>query len=338
MIESYISKIMSGSSLSRVEASEAMGAIMSGDTPATQIAAFLTALRMKGEDAEEVTGFVETMRANATSVSADGDMILDMCGTGGDGAGTFNISTIASIIVAAGGVTVSKHGNRAVSSQCGSADLLSELGVNIEMPVEYLSSCLQEVGMAFLFAPMLHPAMKYAAVPRRELKMRTIFNLLGPMTNPSNPTLQLMGVYDFDLAELVAEVLKNVGVKRALIVQGADGLDEVTLTGVTKCVELNADSINETELNPDSFSLPPLKTEEISGDFDPETCALIATEILSGKQGPKRDIVVANASTGLYLGGKAHTFEDGARLAEKIIDSGEAANLLEKLKEFTARV
>lgn len=338
MIESYISKIMSGSSLSRVEASEAMGAIMSGDTPATQIAAFLTALRMKGEDAEEVTGFVETMRANATSVSADGDMILDMCGTGGDGAGTFNISTIASIIVAAGGVTVSKHGNRAVSSQCGSADLLSELGVNIEMPVEYLSSCLQEVGMAFLFAPMLHPAMKYAAVPRRELKMRTIFNLLGPMTNPSNPTLQLMGVYDFDLAELVAEVLKNVGVKRALIVQGADGLDEVTLTGATKCVELNADSINETELNPDSFSLPPLKTEEISGDFDPETCALIATEILSGKQGPKRDIVVANASTGLYLGGKAHTFEDGARLAEKIIDSGEAANLLEKLKEFTARV
>lgn len=338
MIESYISKIMSGSSLSRVEASEAMGAIMSGDTPATQIAAFLTALRMKGEDAEEVTGFVETMRANATSVSADGDMILDMCGTGGDGAGTFNISTIASIIVAAGGVTVSKHGNRAVSSQCGSADLLSELGVNIEMPVEYLSSCLQEVGMAFLFAPMLHPAMKYAAVPRRELKMRTIFNLLGPMTNPSNPTLQLMGVYDFDLAELVAEVLKNVGVKRALIVQGADGLDEVTLTGATKCVELNADSINETELNPDSFSLPPLKTEEISGDFDPETCALIATEILSGKQGPKRDIVVANASTGLYLGGKADTFEDGARLAEKIIDSGEAANLLEKLKEFTARV
>ena len=338
MIESYISKIMSGSSLSRVEASEAMGAIMSGDTPATQIAAFLTALRMKGEDAEEVTGFVETMRANATSVSADGDMILDMCGTGGDGAGTFNISTIASIIVAAGGVTVSKHGNRAVSSQCGSADLLSELGVNIEMPVEYLSSCPQEVGMAFLFAPMLHPAMKYAAVPRRELKMRTIFNLLGPMTNPSNPTLQLMGVYDFDLAELVAEVLKNVGVKRALIVQGADGLDEVTLTGATKCVELNADSINETELNPDSFSLPPLKTEEISGDFDPETCALIATEILSGKQGPKRDIVVANASTGLYLGGKADTFEDGARLAEKIIDSGEAANLLEKLKEFTARV
>lgn len=338
MIESYISKIMSGSSLSRVEASEAMDAIMSGDTPATQIAAFLTALRMKGEDAEEVTGFVETMRANATSVSADGDMILDMCGTGGDGAGTFNISTIASIIVAAGGVTVSKHGNRAVSSQCGSADLLSELGVNIEMPVEYLSSCLQEVGMAFLFAPMLHPAMKYAAVPRRELKMRTIFNLLGPMTNPSNPTLQLMGVYDFDLAELVAEVLKNVGVKRALIVQGADGLDEVTLTGATKCVELNADSINETELNPDSFSLPPLKTEEISGDFDPETCALIATEILSGKQGPKRDIVVANASTGLYLGGKADTFEDGARLAEKIIDSGEAANLLEKLKEFTARV
>jgi len=338
MIESYISKIMGGTSLSRGEASEAMGAIMSGNTPATQIAAFLTALRMKGEDAEEVTGFVETMRANATPVTTDGEMILDMCGTGGDGAGTFNISTISSIIVAAGGVTLSKHGNKAVSSQCGSGDLLSELGVNIEMPVEKLSECLQEVGMAFLFAPLLHPAMKYAAGPRRELKMRTIFNLLGPMTNPSNPTLQLMGVYDFSLAELVAEVLNNVGVKRAFIVQGADGLDEVTLTGATKCVELNDNSINEIELNPDSFNLPPLKIEDISGDFDPKTCAVIATDILSGRQGPKRDIVVANASTGLYLGGKANTFEKAARLAEEIIDSGKAADLLEKLKDFTVRV
>lgn len=337
MIESFISTIMSGTSLSRGEASEAMSAIMSGDTPATQIAAFLTALRMKGEDAEEVTGFVETMRANATSVSTDGEMILDMCGTGGDGAGTFNISTIASIVVAAGGVTIAKHGNRAVSSQCGSADLLSELGVNIEMPVENLSSCLKEVGMAFLYAPLLHPAMKYAAGPRRELKMRTIFNLLGPMTNPSNPTLQLMGVYDFDLAGLVAEVLKNVGVKRALIVQGADGLDEVTLTGATKCMELKDNSIDEIELTPESFNLPPLKIEDISGDFDPKTCAIIATEILSGNKGPKRDIVVANASTGLFLGGKADTFGDAAKLAEEIIDSGDAANLLYNLKEFTNR-
>lgn len=337
MIESFISKVMRGISLSRSEASEAMGAIMSGDTPAAQIAAFLTALRIKGEDVEEVTGFVEIMRANATPVSTEGDSILDMCGTGGDGAGTFNISTISSFIVAAGGVQVSKHGNRAVSSQCGSADLLSELGVNIEMPVEKLSSCLQEVGMAFLFAPMLHPAMKHAAGPRRELKMRTIFNLLGPMTNPSNPTLQLMGIYDFDLAELVAEVLQNVGVKRALIVQGADGLDEVTLTGATRCMELNENSINEIELNPDSFNLPRLKTEDISGDFNPNRCGVIATDILSGKEGPKRDIVVANASAGLYLGGKSDTFEDAARLAEEIIDSGKAADLLEKLKEFTAR-
>lgn len=337
MIESFISTIMSGTSLSRGEASEAMSAVMSGDTPATQIAAFLTALRMKGEDAEEVTGFVETMRANATSVSTDGEMILDMCGTGGDGAGTFNISTIASIVVAAGGVTIAKHGNRAVSSQCGSADLLSELGVNIEMPVDHLSSCLKEVGMAFLYAPLLHPAMKYAAGPRRELKMRTIFNLLGPMTNPSNPTLQLMGVYDFDLAGLVAKVLKNVGVKRALIVQGADGLDEVTLTGATKCMELKDNSIDEIELTPESFNLPPLKIEDISGDFDPKTCALIATEILSGNKGPKRDIVVANASTGLFLGGKADTFGDAAKLAEEIIDSGDAANLLNNLKEFTNR-
>jgi len=337
MIESYLSKIMSGVSLSRSEASKAMGAIMSGDTPPIQIAAFLTALRMKGEDSEEVTGFVETMRANATPVTIERDSILDMCGTGGDGAGTFNISTIASFVVAAGGVALSKHGNRAVSSQCGSADLLSELGLNIEMPVEKLSSCLQEVGMAFLFAPMLHPAMKYAAGPRRDLKIRTIFNLLGPMTNPSNPTLQLMGVYDFDLAELVAEVLQNVGVKRALIVQGADGLDEVTLTGATKCIELNENSINEIELNPDSFNLPRLKTEDISGDFDPKKCAVIATDILSGKQGPKRDIVVANASTGLYLGGKSNTYEDAARLAEDIIDSGKAADLLQKLKEFTTR-
>ena len=337
MIQTYLSKLIGGASLSRSEANEAMNSIMSGDTPATQIAAFLVAMRMKGENSEEVTGFVESMRSNATPVAADAESILDMCGTGGDGAGTFNISTIASLVVAAGGITVAKHGNRAVSSKCGSADLFSALGVNIEMPVERLSDCLNEIGFAFLFAPLLHPAMKHAVVPRRELKIRTVFNLLGPMTNPANPTLQLLGVYDFELAELVAEVLRNIGVKRAFVVHGSDGLDEVTLTGTTMCVELDGDDLSKLDLTPDSFGLPQLSTDDISGDFEPEECAVIATKILSGEKGAKRDIVVANAAIGLYLGGKEDTIEKAARLAEMLLDSGEALKLLENFKEFTKR-
>ena len=337
MIQTYLSKLIGGASLTRSEANEAMNSIMSGDTPATQIAAFLVAMRMKGENSEEVTGFVESMRSNATPVAADAESILDMCGTGGDGAGTFNISTIASLVVAAGGITVAKHGNRAVSSKCGSADLFSALGVNIEMPVERLSDCLNEIGFAFLFAPLLHPAMKHAVVPRRELKIRTVFNLLGPMTNPANPTLQLLGVYDFELAELVAEVLRNIGVKRAFVVHGSDGLDEVTLTGTTMCVELDGDDLSKLDLTPDSFGLPQLSTDDISGDFEPEECAVIATKILSGEKGAKRDIVVANAAIGLYLGGKEDTIEKAARLAEMLLDSGEALKLLENFKEFTKR-
>ena len=337
MIQTYLSKLIGGASLTRSEANEAMNSIMSGDTPATQIAAFLVAMRMKGENSEEVTGFVESMRSNATPVAADAESILDMCGTGGDGAGTFNISTIASLVVAAGGITVAKHGNRAVSSKCGSADLFSALGVNIEMPVERLSDCLNEIGFAFLFAPLLHPAMKHAVVPRRELKIRTVFNLLGPMTNPANPTLQLLGVYDFELAELVAEVLRNIGVKRAFVVHGSDGLDEVTLTGTTMCVELDGDDLSRLDLTPESFGLPQLSTDDISGDFEPEECAVIATKILSGEKGAKRDIVVANAAIGLYLGGKEDTIEKAARLAEKLLDSGEALKLLENFKEFTKR-
>ena len=337
MIQTYLSKLIGGASLTRSEANEAMNSIMSGDTPATQIAAFLVAMRMKGENSEEVTGFVESMRSNATPVAADAESILDMCGTGGDGAGTFNISTIASLVVAAGGITVAKHGNRAVSSKCGSADLFSALGVNIEMPVERLSDCLNEIGFAFLFAPLLHPAMKHAVVPRRELKIRTVFNLLGPMTNPANPTLQLLGVYDFELAELVAEVLRNIGVKRAFVVHGSDGLDEVTLTGTTMCVELDGDDLSKLDLTPESFGLPQLSTDDISGDFEPEECAVIATKILSGEKGAKRDIVVANAAIGLYLGGKEDTIEKAARLAEMLLDSREALKLLENFKEFTKR-
>ncbi|TFB09777.1 anthranilate phosphoribosyltransferase [Candidatus Marinimicrobia bacterium MT.SAG.2] len=337
MIQTYLSKLIGGASLSRREANEAMNSIMSGETPATQIAAFLVAMRMKGENSEEVTGFVESMRSNATPVAADAEPILDMCGTGGDGAGTFNISTIASLIVAAGGITVAKHGNRAVSSKCGSADLFSALGVNIEMPVERLSDCLNEIGYAFLFAPLLHPAMKHAVGPRRELKIRTVFNLLGPMTNPANPTLQLLGIYDFELAELVAEVLRNIGVKRAFVVHGSDGLDEVTLTGTTMCVELDGDDLSRLDLTPESFGLPQLSTDDISGDFEPEECGVIATKIFSGEKGAKRDIVVANAAIGLYLGGKEDTIEKAARLAEKLLDGGEALKLLENFREFTKR-
>lgn len=337
MIQTYLSKLIDGASLTRSEANDAMDTIMSGETPATQIAAFLVAMRMKGENSDEVTGFVESMRSNAAPISAKTESLLDMCGTGGDGVGTFNISTIASLVAASGGITVAKHGNRAVSSKCGSADLFTALGVNIEMPVERLSDCLNEIGFAFLFAPLLHPAMKHAAGPRRELKIRTVFNLLGPMTNPAIPTLQLLGVYDFNLAELVAEVLRNVGVKRALVVHGSDGLDEVTLTGKTMCIELNGKDVSRLDLNPESFGLPQLSTDDISGDFEPEECGVIAINILSGEKGPKRDIVVANAAIGLYLGGKEDSIEKAARLAEELLDSGDALKLLENFKEFTNR-
>ena len=337
MLQTYLSKLIEGDSLTRNEATEAMDSIMSGDTPATQIAAFLVAMRMKGENSEEVTGFVESMRSNATPINTDAESLLDMCGTGGDGAGTFNISTIASIVAAAGGISVAKHGNRAVSSKCGSADLFNALGVNIEMPVERLGDCLNETGYAFLFAPLLHPAMKHAIAPRRELKIRTVFNLLGPMTNPASPTLQLLGVYDFELAELVAEVLRNIGVKRALVVHGSDGLDEITLTGKTMCVELDGDNISRLDLTPGSFGLPQLSTNDISGEFEPDECALIATKILSGEKGPKRDIVVANSAVGLYLGGKEDSIEKAARLAEKLLDSGKALELLENFSGFTNR-
>ena len=335
MLQSYLSKLIEGASLTRSEANEAMNSIMGGETPATQIAAFLVALRMKGENSEEVTGFVESMRSKATSINTDAESLLDMCGTGGDGAGTFNISTIASLVAAAGGITVAKHGNRAVSSKCGSADLFSALGVNIEMPVERIGDCLNEIGFAFLFAPLLHPAMKHAIGPRRELKIRTVFNLLGPMTNPAGPTLQLLGVYDFKIAELVAEVLRNIGVKRALVVHGSDGLDEVTLTGITMCVELKGGDVRRLDLTPKSFGLPQLSIDDISGDFEPEECGIIATKILSGAKGPKRDIVVANAAIGLYLGGKEDSIEKAARLAEEILDGGEALRLLENFRGFT---
>ena len=337
MLQTYLSKLIEGDSLTRNEATEAMDSIMSGDTPATQIAAFLVAMRMKGENSEEVTGFVESMRSNATPINTDAESLLDMCGTGGDGAGTFNISTIASIVAAAGGISVAKHGNRAVSSKCGSADLFNALGVNIEMPVERLGDCLNETGYAFLFAPLLHPAMKHAIGTRRELKIRTVFNLLGPMTNPASPTLQLLGVYDFELAELVAEVLRNIGVKRALVVHGSDGLDEITLTGKTMCVELDGDHISRLDLTPGSFGLPQLSTVDISGEFEPDECALIATKILSGEKGPKRDIVVANSAVGLYLGGKEDSIGKAARLAEDLLDSGKALELLENFSGFTNR-
>jgi anthranilate phosphoribosyltransferase len=334
MIKEAIAKIVLRENLGETEMMQAMDEVMGGKATPAQIAAFITALRMKGETVDEVTGAARIMRQKATRIDARTGTIVDTCGTGGDGMNTFNISTTTAFVVAAAGVTVAKHGNRAVSSGCGSADVLEALGVNIGAGPEVIEECVQQIGIGFLFAPKLHGAMKYAIEPRREIGVRTIFNMLGPLTNPAGATAQLIGVYDPQLTEMFAGVLKNLGTKRAFVVHGSDGLDEATVTGETRVSELNNGIITTYNINPIDIFGETYKGAELVGG-DASLNAQITKDVLSGKDGACRKIVLLNAALALMAANKAAQLKEGVALAQECIDNGEAIKKLQALIELS---
>ncbi|MBU2590645.1 MAG: anthranilate phosphoribosyltransferase [Nitrospinota bacterium] len=331
MIKEAIGRVVEGIDLEEEEMVQVFEEIMTGEATQAQIGAFITALRLKGETISEITGAVRVMRDKATPVKADIDRLVDTCGTGGDGKGTFNISTSAAFVASGAGLIVAKHGNRSVSSQSGSADVLKALGVNIEADVATVERCLEEAGIGFLFAPLLHGAMKHAIVPRREIGIRTIFNIIGPLTNPAGALSQVIGVYDYSLTDSIARVLDNLGSRHVLVVHGSDGLDEITLTGKTRVSELRGGEVYTYEMTPEDFGLKTCKPSELLGG-DPEKNASIILDILNGVKGPKRDIVLLNAAAAICAGGVADNISDGISLASQSIDSGEAMKRLEGLR------
>ena len=334
MIEKAIGKLVESIHLTSDEAEEVMDQIMNGDATEAQIGAYLVALRMLGESPEEIVGSVRSMRSKSTKIISSHPNILDVVGTGGDGTNTFNISTTSALIVSATGQVVAKHGNRSVSSNSGAADVLKELGVNIEISPEKIGNCLDEVGIAFLFAPLLHGAMKHAIGPRRELSMRSIFNVMGPLTNPANAEILLVGVYSEMLTELIADVLSKLDCKRALVVHGLDGMDEITLCTSTKVSEWNGKEINTYTISPEDFGLQKAESVELLGG-DPKENAQITRRILDGEKGAKRDIVLMNVSAALLVSGNVDNFLDGVNLAAETIDNGDASKKLDQLIEVT---
>lgn len=336
MIREAIAKLVRSEDLSRAEVELAMEEIMTGQALPAQIGSFLTAMRMKGETIEEIVGAAVIMRKHATRIKTRHPVILDTCGTGGDESQTFNVSTIAAFVVAGAGIAVAKHGNRCVSSKCGSADLLKELGVNIETEEHAVSRCLDEIGVGFLFAPALHKAMQYAVGPRREIGIRTMFNILGPLTNPAGATHQLLGVYDYRLTKLVAQALGELGSKHALVVHGDDGLDEVTTSDSTQVSELKGGKVTSYEITPMEFGIRKSKPGELKGG-DASQNAKIAIAVLSGEKGPQRDIVIINAGCAIYAADGAKSIKEGIEIAEESIESGEGLKKLEQLKEATDR-
>jgi anthranilate synthase/phosphoribosyltransferase len=333
-IKEAIGKVMSGEDLSGEEAEAVMGQIMAGEATPAQIGAFLTALRLKGETVEEITGCARAMRRSAIPVRPQRRDLMDTCGTGGDKTGTFNISTTAAFVVAGAGLAVAKHGNRSVSSHCGSADVLEALGINLELTPEQVAHCIDEVGIGFLFAPRLHPAMKHAIGPRREMGIRTIFNILGPLTNPAGATRQIMGVYDPSLTSPLAQVLGKLGAQAAFVVHGADGLDELSTTGINRVSHLRDGWVKDFALDPAELGLPEARLEDLRGGTAQEN-AQITQAILAGEHGPRRDVVLLNAAVALVAGGMAGDFEEGLQQAAEAIDSGRAREKLEGLVAFT---
>lgn len=334
MIKDAIGKAVAGENLQERDMMTAMDEIMGGTATAAQIAAFITALRIKGETVEEVTGAARVMRQKATLIDARSSTIVDTCGTGGDGLHTFNISTTAAFVVAAAGLTVAKHGNRAVSSGCGSADVLEALGVNIMAEHDVVEECIQQIGIGFLFAPMLHGAMKHAIGPRREIGIRTIFNMLGPLTNPAGATSQLIGVYDACLTEMFAGVLKNLGTKRAFVVHGSDGLDEATVTGKTRVSELRDGAVRTYDIDPLDFFGDRAEGEELRGKDAPVNAA-ITRDILAGEKGSRGNCVLLNAALAIVAGEKAETIAEGLAIARDCIESGAALRKLDDLIEMS---
>jgi len=331
-IREALKNVVEGKDLSRDQAFGAAMEIMEGRATNAQIGGLLTGLRIKGEAVEEITGFVTAMRKMAMPVPVRALDIIDTCGTGGDGKGTFNISTVAALVAAGAGCKVAKHGNRSVSSRCGSADLLERLGVNIEMTAVRAAACVDEVGIGFLFAPAFHPAMKHATLPRKELGIRTIFNILGPLTNPARARRQLLGVYDKKLVRPVAQVLLDLGCERALVVHGADGLDEITVTGHTYVAEVRDGELREYTLCPDDFGFDRRDAADLRADGGEEN-TLICRAILENEGGARQDIVVLNAAAAIYVAGRADTISDGITQARAAIASGRAKEKLSRLRE-----
>ena len=329
-VRAVLPKLVDGARLSAAEARSAFEAIMDGRVAPARLAAFLVALRMRGETVSEIAEFARVMRERATRVRCDAPVILDTCGTGGDGAGTFNISTLAAFVVAACGVVVAKHGNRSVSSRCGSADLLQGLGIRVEVPVATVERCLKEVGLGFLFAPALHGAMRHAAPVRRDLGVRTVFNLLGPLTNPAGARHHLVGVYDPARLASLAEVLRELGSERAMVVHGA-GLDEITLHAETQVAELRDGRVALRDLAPEDAGLGRARLEDLRGG-DLERNVAIARAVLEGEGGPRRDVVLLNAAAALWVAGKAGDLREGVSLAAGAIDSGGASRLVDRLR------
>ncbi|MBO8128687.1 MAG: anthranilate phosphoribosyltransferase [Peptococcaceae bacterium] len=334
MIRDAISKVVNGEHLVLGEAEAVMDNIMSGRATPAQVGALLVGLRFKGETVDEVTGFARVMRDKATPVRTKHRMIVDTCGTGGDGAHTFNISTTAAFVVAALGVPVAKHGNSSVSSRCGSADVLRALGANLELSPEQMGVCLDRVGISFLFAPRLHGAMKHAAGPRKEIGIRTVFNILGPLTNPALPQAQVLGVYDARVAELMAGVLAGLGVKRAFVVHGAGGLDEVSLAGPSRYWEVHNQEVISGVIDPQDLGFACADTGALAGG-SPEENAGITRRVLAGEQGPRRDAVVLNAALALVAAGFSEDIPQAVEQASEAIDSGKAAAKLDEFIAFT---
>jgi anthranilate phosphoribosyltransferase len=330
MIEDTLARLVDGQHLTRDEAAGTLRALMEGHCSDAQIGALLVALRMRGETVDEITGFAETMRAFATRIETARRPLVDTCGTGGDRSGSFNISTTAAFVVAGAGCAVAKHGNRSASSKCGSADVLEALGVNIEATPETVGRCIDEAGIGFLFARSLHGAMGHVAGPRRELRMRTVFNVLGPLTNPAGADGQVMGVFDAGLVETLASVLANLGTRHALVVAGSDGLDEITLDGVTHVAEARDGAVRTMTIDPREFGFESAPRDALAGG-EAEENAGILRGVLDGETGPRRDIVVLNAAAGILVGEQAADWPAAIEAARESIDSGSASAKLEML-------
>jgi anthranilate phosphoribosyltransferase len=334
MIQQAIARLVDRQSLTDGEAEAVMHEIMEGHTTAAQIAAYVTSLRIKGETVDEITGSARAMRAKAMPIQPTAAIVVDTCGTGGDGAGTFNVSTTVAFVLAGAGLTVAKHGNRAVTSRCGSADVLTALGVRVDLPPQRVEECINEIGVGFLFAPIFHSAMKHAATARQEIGIRTIFNLLGPLTNPARATIQILGVYEESLTDTLAKVLMNLGARHCYVVHGMDGLDEITLTTRTRVTEAKGSRITSYFVGPGDFGVERCRLKDLSGG-DAEENARITRDILEGRQGPRQDLVLVNAAPAFVAGGKAQTLQEGVEKARAVIRSGKAMEKLETLIKWT---
>ena len=348
MIKELISKVVKGEDLSEAEMETAMDEIMTGTATPAQIGAFITALRLKGETVDEITGAARAMRAKATRINVnnhlvnidrdeiniDDETILDIVGTGGDGTRTFNVSTTTAFVAAGGGIKVAKHGNRAVSSLCGSADVLENLGVNLDITSTDVKECINEIGIGFLYAPIFHGAMKHAAGPRQEIGIRSIFNLLGPVTNPADASVQVLGVYEQSLTDKIALVLKRLGTKEAFVVCGEGTFDEISICGPTKVSHLKDNKVSTFQMTPEECDLNRANLEDIVGG-DAKENANIVRHILDGAKGPKRDMVLLNASAAFVAAGLCNNFNEGIQIAADSIDSGKAHDKLDQLIEFT---